>query len=258
MPRDAAARTAVHKLVGLWLQLVLAPSMPSTPARSTLPLLRYRTRSFPRLNDPLASVDARAEHVFDAFARPVADLPRQRKTCSRPRVECAVALAIASPTSGRLCARRRCRTSAQCSTQALEVCLIAAQEGTALLGKPRSGGEAEVKLRDNAISEPFAMITSRMDAKRNRLDCRIATRPEIRLRPAQGWRSQVKSRTNTPVMQGAKQMHIERRCDYELPRQSCRLGRACVDFFLLTHVLLWYCLELPRKGSAKGGGICDA
>ena len=63
--------------------------------------------------------------------------------------------------------------------------------------------------------------------------------------------------TNTPVMQGAKQMHIERRCDCELPRQSCRLGRACVDFFF-TQVLLWFCLELPRKGSAKGGGICDA
>ncbi len=43
----------------------------------------------------------------------------------------------------------------------------------------------------------------------------------------------VKSSTNTPVMQGAKQIHIERRCDYELPRQSCRLGRACVDIFSL-------------------------
>jgi hypothetical protein len=51
-------------------------------------------------------------------------------------------------------------------------------------------------------------------------------------------------------------MHIERRCDCELPRQSCLLCRACVDF--LTQVLLWFCLELPRKGSAKGGGICDA
>ena len=53
-------------------------------------------------------------------------------------------------------------------------------------------------------------------------------------------------------------MHIERRCDCELPRQSCRLGRACVDFFFLTQVLLWFCLELPRNGSAKGGGIRDA
>ena len=50
-------------------------------------------------------------------------------------------------------------------------------------------------------------------------------------------------------------MHIERRCDCELPRQSCRFGRACVDF--LTQVLLWF-LELLRKGSAKGGGIRDA
>jgi hypothetical protein len=51
-------------------------------------------------------------------------------------------------------------------------------------------------------------------------------------------------------------MHIERRCDFELPRPSFRLGRACVDFF--TQVLLWFCLELPRKASTKGGGICDA
>jgi hypothetical protein len=51
-------------------------------------------------------------------------------------------------------------------------------------------------------------------------------------------------------------MHIEKRCDCELPRQSCRFSRACVDFF--SQVLLWFCLELPRKGSAKGGGSCDA
>ncbi len=51
-------------------------------------------------------------------------------------------------------------------------------------------------------------------------------------------------------------MHIERRFVFELPRNSCRLRRACVEF--LTQVLLWFCLELPRKGSAKGGGICDA
>jgi hypothetical protein len=51
-------------------------------------------------------------------------------------------------------------------------------------------------------------------------------------------------------------MRIERRFDCELPRQSCRLGRACVDF--LTKVLLWFCLELPRKESATGGRICDA
>ncbi len=62
--------------------------------------------------------------------------------------------------------------------------------------------------------------------------------------------------TNTPVMQGAKQMVIERRCDCELHRKSCRLGRACVDF--LTQVLLLLCLELPRKGSEKGGGIYNA
>ena len=28
--------------------------------------------------------------------------------------------------------------------------------------------------------------------------------------------------------------------------------------FFLTQVLLWFCLELPRKESAKGGGICDS
>ena len=26
----------------------------------------------------------------------------------------------------------------------------------------------------------------------------------------------------------------------------------------MTHVLLWFGLELPRKGSAKGGGVHDA
>jgi hypothetical protein len=38
-----------------------------------------------------------------------------------------------------------------------------------------------------------------------------------------------------------------------LPRQSSRLCRACVDLFL-TQILLWFGLELLRKGSAKGGG----
>ncbi len=32
----------------------------------------------------------------------------------------------------------------------------------------------------------------------------------------------------------------------------------CVCRFFLTQVLLWFGLELPRKGSAKGGGIRDA
>ena len=52
-------------------------------------------------------------------------------------------------------------------------------------------------------------------------------------------------------------MHTKRRRDCELPRQSCRLGGACVDFFF-TRVLRWFCLELPRKGCASGGGIRDA
>ncbi len=39
-----------------------------------------------------------------------------------------------------------------------------------------------------------------------------------------------------------------------LPRQSCRLGRACI-----TQVLLFlFGLELPRRGSARRGGIRDA
>ncbi len=29
-------------------------------------------------------------------------------------------------------------------------------------------------------------------------------------------------------------------------------------YIFLTQVLLWFCLELPRKESAKGGGIFDA
>ena len=51
-------------------------------------------------------------------------------------------------------------------------------------------------------------------------------------------------------------MHIKRRCDDELRRQSCRL--AVIAQIFLTQVLLWFCLELPRKGSVKGGGIRDA
>ena len=37
-----------------------------------------------------------------------------------------------------------------------------------------------------------------------------------------------------------------------------RAGWAVRVYIYLTQVLLWFCLELPRKGSAKGGGICDA
>jgi hypothetical protein len=59
-------------------------------------------------------------------------------------------------------------------------------------------------------------------------------------------------------------MHIERLykegaiVNCELPRQSWLPVGPCVCTFLLTEVLLWFCLELPRKESAKGGGICDA
>ncbi len=31
------------------------------------------------------------------------------------------------------------------------------------------------------------------------------------------------------------------------------VGRVCVHFF--TQVVFWFCLELSRKGSAKGGGV---
>ncbi len=37
-----------------------------------------------------------------------------------------------------------------------------------------------------------------------------------------------------------------------------RAGWAVRVYIFLTQVLLWFCLKLPRKGSAKEGGICDA
>jgi hypothetical protein len=40
------------------------------------------------------------------------------------------------------------------------------------------------------------------------------------------------------------------------PPEIVPVGPWWVDF--LTRVLLWFCLELPRKGSAKGSGIRDA
>ena len=39
---------------------------------------------------------------------------------------------------------------------------------------------------------------------------------------------------------------------------SNRAGWAVRVYIFLTQVLLWFCLELPRKGSAKEVGICDA
>ncbi len=68
---------------------------------------------------------------------------------------------------------------------------------------------------------------------------------------------QVKSSYNTPVMQGANQMHIKRRCDCELPRQSCRLGRACVYIFDSGPALVMFGAPTQRK--CEGGvGIRDA
>ncbi len=73
-------------------------------------------------------------------------------------------------------------------------------------------------------------------------------KPSIPITSRRNELSQVKSSTNTPVMQGAKQKHIERRCDCELPRQSCRLGRACVDFFLYSGpALVLFGTPLQRK-----------
>ncbi len=60
-------------------------------------------------------------------------------------------------------------------------------------------------------------------------------------------------------MQGAKQMHIKRRCDCELPRQSCRLGRACVDLFYSGPALVLF--GTPAKKEVRrevGFVICDA
>ena len=72
--------------------------------------------------------------------------------------------------------------------------------------------------------------------------------------------SQVMSCTNTPVMQRAKQMHIERRCVCEVVSSpGSRAGyNPRVRRFFSTQVQLLFCLELPRKGSAKGSGIRDA
>jgi hypothetical protein len=52
-------------------------------------------------------------------------------------------------------------------------------------------------------------------------------------------------------------MHIKRR--YDLSSPGNRAGWAVrVFFFFFTQVLLWFCLELPRKGSAKGIEVRDA
>ncbi len=51
-------------------------------------------------------------------------------------------------------------------------------------------------------------------------------------------------------------MHIERRCDVCSPGN--RAGWAVHVKIFLTQVLLWFGLKLPRRGSAKGGGIRDA
>ncbi len=37
-----------------------------------------------------------------------------------------------------------------------------------------------------------------------------------------------------------------------------RAGWAVRAYIFLTQVLPWFCLELPRKESVKGGGMCDA
>ncbi len=69
---------------------------------------------------------------------------------------------------------------------------------------------------------------------------------------------QVKSSTNTPLIHEAKQVHAKKRRNVCSPgNRSGWLGLACEDLFL-TQVLFWFGLELPRKGIAKGDGICDA
>ncbi len=51
-------------------------------------------------------------------------------------------------------------------------------------------------------------------------------------------------------------MHIEE--DAIVSSPDNRAGWAVRVYIFLTQVLLWFCLELLHKGSAKGGGICDA
>jgi hypothetical protein len=127
------------------------------------------------------------------------------------------------------------------------------------------GQGTRIPIRRSANANPYEMRQV-CSAVRNLSESRVSSslRPQVicgqpygRVCSTQPVQSlQVKSSTNTPVIQGAKQMHIKRRCDCELPRQSCWLGRARV--YILSQDMLWFCLELPRKGSTKGGGICDA
>ena len=51
-------------------------------------------------------------------------------------------------------------------------------------------------------------------------------------------------------------MHIKKKCDCELPQQSCRLGRASVDFFDSGPALVLF--RAPAQRKCEGGGICDA
>jgi hypothetical protein len=55
-------------------------------------------------------------------------------------------------------------------------------------------------------------------------------------------------------MQGAKKMHIKRTCDCELPRQSLRLSRACVDFFVISPQ--GAALSHKQKVQGKASALC--
>ena len=59
-----------------------------------------------------------------------------------------------------------------------------------------------------------------------------------------------------PSTAGNKQMHIKNtaRYDCELPRQSCRVGCACVDFFYSGPYLVLFGAPAQKKID-KGGGI---
>ncbi len=101
------------------------------------------------------------------------------------------------------------------------------QAGAVCVREKTQGHKHEILLRAMGRGEPGSISLERAQGNGGgspRITCAgtaLNSKSEKRI---------VKSSTNTPVMQGAKQMHIERRCDCELPRQSCRLGRACVDF----------------------------
>jgi hypothetical protein len=94
-----------------------------------------------------------------------------------------------------------------------------------------SSGEEQIRMADPGMDATIEFIyLSRSTTRRSEMDRthkKILGHRSIKIKTLRG---QVKSSTNTPVIQGAKQTHIERRCDFELPRQSCRSGELSKDY----------------------------